>query len=276
MPSPDFRNLANAALLRILHSIQPFWLREKLFYRLNGRLFRLTPDNFRRAPLALVRGAALDLEPHDVGHQVIAGTGLYENAVSVRIVALAREGGLLADVGANYGYYAVMWAALSSENRVVAFEASPDNARALQRNIVLNGLTTRVAVIDKAVGRESGFVYFQPSMNGETGQGGLAPTGMVTDLRVEMTTLDDHFGPSQTIDVLKIDAEGADPLVLEGAEQLLRERRIRHIFFEHFEARMEYLGIGRNRPFEILTRYGYTITSINPGEYYACAPVTNL
>ena len=47
-----------------------------------------------------------------------------------------------------------------------------------------------------------------------------------------VVTLDEELKDVSFIDVLKIDTEGADTWVLEGAAFLLRQKRIRHVFFE--------------------------------------------
>ena len=73
---------------------------------------------------------------------------------------------------------------------------------------------------------------------------GLATEGDVTGnqnfINVHVDTLDNFMEQkniSQTIDVLKIDAEGFDPLVLKGAERILGDHRVRLLLFE-------YNGIG--------------------------------
>lgn len=260
----------NQGIVWLSRNIRPLWFREKLFYHLRDRFIRQTPDMFKRARLALAPGAFMDLEPGDVSHQIIAGTGLYESPVSSRIARLAMKGGLLVDVGANYGYYSIVWAASRETNRVIAFEASPANVKALRKNILQNRLQERVEIHEAAVGDGCRTVYFQVSPGGETGQGGLAPEGMTTPLQVTMTTLDEHLLKTDSaIDVLKIDVEGADSWVLEGAEGLIKSQRIRHIFFEQYAARMQFLGVAQQRAFELLRDHGYQVREIAPSEHYA-------
>jgi hypothetical protein len=77
---------------------------------------------------------------------------------------------------------------------------------------------------------------------------------------VEVTTLDEAIfaaAPDPKVDVLKIDAEGADAWVLEGAERLLRERRVHHVFFEQDDRLQHRLGVSRDAPQAILSRCGY-------------------
>jgi Methyltransferase FkbM domain len=62
--------------------------------------------------------------------------------------------------------------------------------------------------------------------------------------------------------LLKIDCEGSDYLVLEGARRLLENRRIKHIFFEENASRMEMLGIKSGASRRLLQGFGYQCVSI--------------
>lgn len=64
--------------------------------------------------------------------------------------------------------------------------------------------------------------------------------------------------------MLKIDVEGADTLVLRGAEALLRARRIGTIFFEDNLTRMAKLGIARGEAQALLESCGYRCTPSTP------------
>jgi len=80
---------------------------------------------------------------------------------------------------------------------------------------------------------------------------------------------------TSTIDVLKIDTEGADTWVLQGAYQLLKEKRIKHIFFEENKVRMSALGILSETAKDLLLSCGYQITPMGSGEWYATLITVN-
>ena len=80
-----------------------------------------------------------------------------------------------------------------------------------------------------------------------------------------MVRLDEEL-PDIDIDVLKIDVEGADTWVLFGCEQLLREKRIRTIFFEQNIGRMEVLGITANEAVDFLQSLDYVCVPFGAGE----------
>jgi hypothetical protein len=135
----------------LLLRLAPLWLRTKLYYHFYRGKNR-HPDLFHGAPLQFSPSARMDLHPTDEGHSQIAFTGFYELALTRRIVQLACQGGLLADVGANYGYFSLLWAAQKPGNRVVAFEASPRNLAPLQANISRNGFDAAIEVRPMAAG----------------------------------------------------------------------------------------------------------------------------
>ena len=75
------------------------------------------------------------LRPGDVAHGEIAFLGFTELGLTRVVAERARQGGLLVDVGANWGYFTLLWLAARADNRVVAVEASPRNLEALRENL---------------------------------------------------------------------------------------------------------------------------------------------
>lgn len=255
----------------VLRKIYPLWLREKLYYRFLSQKAYEYSHLFDSASLEFAQNGKLKLEPRDVGHQVIAFCGFYELELTRKIVQLAKQGGLFVDVGANYGYFSCLWAASNPENRVIAFEASPRNAVPLRENIAKNHLEAQVDIYDIALGKEVGNLPFSFMSDEQTGWGGLSLKEEMNTINIPVVTLDQFWAglADQTIDVLKIDTEGADTWVLEGASQLLKEKRIKHIFFEENGVRMSTLGILSETAKKLLVSCGYKLRPIEEGEWYA-------
>lgn len=245
--------------------LAPPWLRTKLYYRFfRGKTPR--PDLFHGSPLEFAPGARMDLHTSDEGHGQIAFTGFYELALSRRIVRCARQGGLLADVGANYGYFSLLWAAQKPGNRVIAFEASPRNLEPLRANISLNGFDSAIEVRPLAAGRESGTMEFELGPENQTGWGGMVLSGnSASTVTVPVVRLDESLGAEQFVDVLKIDIEGADTWALMGAEALLRDKRIGRIFYEENTTRMRALGIRPGEAKAFLESQGYRVHQLDGG-----------
>jgi hypothetical protein len=83
----------------------------------------------------------MKLLPSDFMHGLIAFTGVYEQKMSKHIAQMARVGGTMVDVGANFGYFSLIWAAANIANIAMAFEASPRNVKFLQDNVDSNRLS---------------------------------------------------------------------------------------------------------------------------------------
>ena len=261
----------NSKKTSFLRKIQPLWLREKLFCKLYANQSAMYPDFFKHAILEFAPTISLNLMPTDVGHKMLAFCGFYELQVSHCIAKLAKVGGLMIDVGANYGYYSCLWAASNSSNRVMAFEASPRNLSPLKHNLISNKLENQVDVRETAVGKESGNLLFNLGPNEQSGWGGLAVHNKADSIEVPVVSLDEIFvnHESEHIDVLKIDTEGADTWVLQGAEKLLRQHKITHLFFEENIVRMTELGVKPGVAQNLLMNYGYRVRSLGAGEWYA-------
>ncbi len=243
----------------LLRLAPPRW-RLFLYYRFfRGKTKR--PDLFRDAQLEFAPGVRMDLHEGDEGHGQMAFTGFYELKLSRHLRRLGKNGGLLVDVGANYGYFSLIWASQKSANRVAAYEASPRNQPALQSNIAKNHLSGSIAAKPLAAGNQMGRLGFLLGPADQTGWGGFASGGLSEKMvEVPVVRLDEDLVGEKFIEVLKIDTEGADTWVLEGARGFLREKKIRHIFFEEHKGRMAKLGIEPGRAAELLTSFGYKLS----------------
>jgi FkbM family methyltransferase len=249
--------------------VYPLALREKIFYKVKKLYSNLQHHNIS---LAFNKRIRLDLTKSDIGHQSIILTGFYELELSKAIVKLGTKGGLLVDVGANYGYFSCLWASLNSKNSVIAFEAAPNNIEPLKNNVNKNLLAKTVKVVPVAMGKEKGKFKFDLELESkQTGWGGLSFNNDSNLIEVEVDTLDDYTTSNNIskIDVLKIDTEGADTWVLFGAKRLLKEKKIDHIFFEHNPPRMELLNIAQNEAKDFLEKFDYAVEQHSPTDFYA-------
>jgi len=245
-------------------ALLPRGLRGRVYYRLFSADAPRHPALFQDAELAFARGTRMVLRPGDISHGEIAFTGVYELEQSRGLARLARRGGTLCDVGANYGYYTCLWAAQRPGNRVVAYEASAANYEALGRNVARNGFQDRVRAFACAAGRDAGRAAFYAVPGADSGWGGFAArTGGIRG-DVEVVRLDDHLASLdvRAVDALKIDVEGADAWVLAGCERMLSERRIGHVWYEENRPCMTALGIAPGESRRLLERWGYHVRAL--------------
>jgi FkbM family methyltransferase len=241
----------------LLSRILPNRFKPSLYYRHYHSRHDVWRHLFKAAPLALCSGVSMyDLIPGDVISGNLAFNGFYEWDLTRRIAEHATNGKFLVDVGANMGYFSLLWAGLSKAGRVIAFEAAPRNIGLFQNNIERNQLEDRITLIPKAAGDHAGTVTFDAGPADQSGWGGISATPSATTITIPMVRIDEEL-PDTKIDVLKIDVEGADTWVLFGCERLLKSRRIQTIYFEQNPHRMERLGIVPGDAQKFLQNIGY-------------------
>lgn len=97
----------------LIRNIKPFWLREKLFWAFFQSKENFSNGLFDNATLEFVPKIELKLMHTDISHKQIAYLGFIELEATKRVIKVANSGGLMIDVGANYGYYTCMWAAIN-------------------------------------------------------------------------------------------------------------------------------------------------------------------
>jgi len=172
-----------------------------------------------------VFGSRLLLDPEDMGmsRALLLADGKWEAGQTEVLRSLLREGATFVDVGANIGYYSVLAARIvGPRGRVFAFEPSPRNFAFLERNVTAN-FHRNVALISKAVSDCCGTTQFEidPASSGthRVSVSGARPNSIL----VETTSLDEYFVAGDVrIDLIKMDAEGAEPLILAGMQRAIK------------------------------------------------------
>lgn len=256
--------ISNAVSYRLIRSIYPLWLREKLCFRFVWRSKLLPPMPQGGFPLEYGDTALANLCPTDGMHKQIAWFGFYERGLSAEISKLAHEvGGLFVDVGANAGYFSCIWTSKRRNNQCLAIEASPRNCELLTSNIERSNLRTQVEIRNLGASNQNGVLEFDLGPVEQTGWGRLS-TGKMKNkggsIEVPVAKLDDLISTNDSISVLKIDVEGTETWVLEGASNLLANRRIHRIFFEHDPILMGQYGIREASAINMLKDYGFSVT----------------
>lgn len=160
-----------------------------------------------------------------------------------------EPGDLFVDVGANIGIYTIFAKDLGAE--VVAVEPTP-NADRVRENLALNGYGA--TVLQKAVADRPGRLRMTDDLDSFNHLIDDPDRGIV----VEATTLDDVLA-DRTARV-KIDVEGAERLVLEGAGRALSEHRITMMQIEWAPRRaMLTLGGTLTPVADILRKHDYVL-----------------
>lgn len=160
--------------------------------------------------------------------------GFWEMGLTMHMARTLRPGMTAIDVGANFGYYTILLAALvGGEGHVVAIEPAPATAAMLRRSVDLNGFESFTTVIEAAAGagehRES--LLHVPDREPKNAQlvasAEVAETAGGTVHRVPEMRLDALLADRPRIDFVKIDAEGAEEAIVAGMQAMLRRDKPR-------------------------------------------------
>ena len=208
---------------------------------------------------------AIDRADASVSIQITAGA--YEPHVAATLDRLLGAGDVFVDVGANVGYHTFRAASrVGVDGRVVAVEANPENARLIAHTVESNGLAN-VELVPLALAGGRGYVSFGTHVGSNGGflPDGASTTGSGRGTIVPTIALDD-LGLDR-VAVVKIDVEGAEGIVIDGAGATIEQHR--PSFVMEFSQEMTARVSGRT-PHEHLERFvswGYSIAIIDRVTY---------
>ena len=191
--------------------------------------------------------------------------GFWEAWVTLALARYLQPGMWCVDVGANYGYYTLLMAlACGREGRVLACEQTPLLAETyLPGNLALNGCREQVEICQKVIGgRDQERVDFVLH-HGDYATSSLerwAYPHRAEAIQVPMATLDSLCADWPRLDLVKIDAEGAEALVWDGMQKTL-------LRFPHAAVVLE-LHLQRDPPQAVnllhqIEHAGYALRAIN-------------
>jgi len=146
-----------------------------------------------------------------VQRMILRRRGFYELALLQEVRRLCKPGLVFVDAGANIGNHALFFAKICAAREVIAFEPVKQIRQVLRRNADLNQ-PAAITIHDCALGAETGAAAIAKMHQANLGATHLAPSEQ-GDL--PLRSLDSFAIPR--IDVMKIDVEGMQMQVLEGA-----------------------------------------------------------
>lgn len=182
----------------------------------------------------------ISLTPH------IALDGIWEPWITKAFLNAIKPGMHFVDIGANCGYYTLLASsAVGRTGSVVAIDANPRMTELLGKSISVNGFLERARVVNAAVldsERTIKFAVPKKYMGSATyvrdgnEHDFSASYGDTCDIiKVQAKPLDALLGDKR-VDLMKIDAEGAEPLIFKGSLGLLQKMEKVKIFLEFVPA----------------------------------------
>lgn len=157
-----------------------------------------------------------------IGQHMILN-GFWEMHVTETLAQAVRPGMTVVDVGANCGYFTLVMGHLAGkQGQCIAIEASPVMAMRLERTLRAAGMFSRCSLEQVAICDQSDLeidlhVAAVSPMNAKIGD---PPGGRMATLethRVRSSTLDDCLD-GRSVDVMKVDIEGAEESLWAGAQ----------------------------------------------------------
>ena len=193
--------------------------------------------------------------------------GVYEKYETKLVQELIKPGMIVLDIGANIGYYTLIAARLvGSKGIVYAFEPEANNYGLLVKNIEKNGILNVIS-IQKAISNKC-----------EKKELFLAKDGALASLsedntliqkkgseEVEAVTLDDYFENiigNNKVDFIKLDVQGAEGLVVEGAKEILENNNLK-LTMEFWPWGIKNLGTDPLKLLHKLQNFGFKIKLVD-------------
>lgn len=199
----------------------------------------------------------------------------YEPDISLAMLRIVRTGDVVVDVGANLGFFTVLLATLvGPAGRVLSAEPGENNLPRLQNNIAANEYGN-VIVIDRPIADRAVPVTFFLNSDNDVGNALWNPGAFPGNDRSKAQTIS-HSLMATTLDeeisrlgcgaprLIKIDTEGAEQRVLEGAHHLLLGRKVPFVICELHNFGLAQMGCSPMSLRQMMEDYGYSTFLIYP------------
>ena len=195
-----------------------------------------------------------------VGRQ-LSWNGGYERAESKFIADSIKSTDICLDVGANIGYYTFLMASRALKGQVHSFEPIPLCYHLLQSSIYLNNFVN-ITVNNCAVGEEGNKVpFFIAKDSAFSSLQNSQENDLAKKIDVQVITIDEYLSSKSIskVDFLKIDVEGAEMTVVNGASKLLNDanRRPRIMMLELCEHHLKDFSCNVKSVIDVLKLHGY-------------------
>ncbi len=176
------------------------------------------------------------------------------------------------DVGAHIGSFSVPLASVAGpQSRILAVEPQPIAGERLANNARLNGVGDRIQILPCCLGASRGSTEFlinrRDTSRSRQASDDRAAAGEEVLVKATIRTLDEVCEDSgiKHLDLLKMDVEGHELSVLQGAVNLLRTKSIALICFEYMPEAHHVTAA--NDPRVFLKEIGYVVSSTPPFEF---------
>ena len=175
-----------------------------------------------------IDGRRLIVNPAPHNYQLVYFLGEYERAVTEVITEMVRKDDVCLDIGANIGWYTTLLQQIvGSSGAVHAFEPVTNTFSVLERNVKLNSKSENVYLNNCALGdseKDIEMFVFENLPDSRASLSSIADEQFAV-APSRMITLDSYLKAKKVPDVnfVKADIEGAELMMLRGAQQLFKQ-----------------------------------------------------
>ncbi|HHW4678544.1 MAG TPA: FkbM family methyltransferase [Xylella sp.] len=194
-------------------------------------------------------------------------TGELERGTRVLIQKYLRPGDVYVDVGANVGMHTLAAArAMQGQGKIIAFEPFEPTMRMLEKSIWMNGFSSMAEIHQAAVSNTIG--HQQLFIGATSGHHSLfalesSPNNAQGPVEVPLVRLDGVITSGQRIDLMKIDAEGAELEVIRGGASLITSNPDIALIVEFGPSHLRRTGRTPSQWFKSFSQLGLDYRVIN-------------
>ena len=236
--------------------------------------FKIPPTG--RLTFKLKEGKEFKLETNQTSYltKVIYWKGINSFEYTKLFNDLIKNCKVFFDIGANIGYYSIMAATSSRTVNIFSFEPAEGPQKYLESNIRINGFQDRIMNNNLALSNEAGkitfyevnnekYSYLKYNLSGVGNAEGIKHDRKMSEYEVPSNRLDNYVNENNIhgIDIIKIDTEGTEYLILEGARESIIKYKpiiICETLFNKIEAKLE----------ELIKSFGYQFFNHSNNELY--------
>jgi len=229
----------------------------------------------------LRNGLPIEVDGRDVIGGEILRQGCWEWGTSRFLEEWLAPGMTVIDAGAHIGHYAMLASArVGTRGQVHCFEPHPGLYGVLRRNLRRArcwNVTARALALASRPGTRD--LFLAPIDNvGGTSFKPCDEAHPGPRVRVNVTTLDAYVEANdlRRVDLIKIDVEGAELEVLEGAARTLEANADVVLVVEFMRANAQRFGRSVEELEAHLRSLGFRLFTITAGGLDVCAPVADL
>ena len=189
--------------------------------------------------------------------------GHFEPGTEKCFEKLIEPGMIVLDIGANLGIFTLR--ALRGGCNVYAYEPTPSTYRILNQNIKANGYweSDRWRTFNLGVFNKQDTLEFciNEDMCGHNSI--FEEKEHSKKIQVEVVTIDEHLKDIESIDIVKIDAEGSEIFIMQGMKNVIMRNPQIKIILEFAPTHIKRAGISFEAIFEMLREYGLIYKKID-------------